>query len=122
LLHVGSIHGDTPSPHRAVRILVSRTRPADLSHTRIDRWIPEIAPTEWLEHRFGRHPVRWGTFRSRYRRQLRSKKRRRLLEEIAALSRRSSVVLLSDTKDGDRAPAEVVAEVLCTDFGCSLRA
>ncbi|MHC4469375.1 MAG: DUF488 domain-containing protein [Planctomycetota bacterium] len=117
-LHTQSIRNRSARTDGAYRILVEATWPLDLSEQRaaLDRWMPGIAPSPWLETRFGRDPVRWGTFRNRYRRQLRAKKRRGLLHEIAEVARRRDVVLLHGSDDPVHNPAALILEMLMSEY------
>ena len=78
----------------------------------MDRWIPELAPSTWLLNRFGRDRVRWGTFRSRYRRQLTARKRLDFLTEITRLSATHTITLVTAAPVGTVNIARIIAETL----------
>lgn len=78
----------------------------------MDRWIPELAPSGWLLDRFGHAEVRWGTFRSRYRRQLNARKRSELLGQISEKSATHSITLLTAAPAGTVNHARIIAEAL----------
>jgi uncharacterized protein YeaO (DUF488 family) len=82
----------------------------------IDDWMPELGPTDWLASTFGADRARWGTFRSRYRRQLRSQGRRRRLEAIAGIARHRPVTLVTACPPSACNPAVVIREILLSEI------
>ena len=113
-VHTQSIESVSANATGSYRILIEPSWPErhPQPDPRIDLWIPELAPSEWLAARFGADPARWGTFRSRYRRQLRSKLRTRHLDRIAQLARDRDVVLVHAGLECDRNTAAVIREAL----------
>lgn len=106
------IDSSNPAPSRGFRILVDADWPHGLRKDDVDRWIPELAPSVWLLDRFGHARVRWGTFRSRYRRQLTARKRRELLGEISRKSATHPITLLTAAPAGTVNHARIIAEAL----------
>ena len=102
----------TPATTRGIRVLVDATWPEGLNKEAVDRWIPELAPSNWLLNRFGRDRVRWGTFRSRYRRQLTARKRLEFLTEITRLSATDTITLVTAAPAGTVNHARIIAETL----------
>jgi uncharacterized protein YeaO (DUF488 family) len=100
------------APTRGYRVLVDATWPEGLDKHAVDRWLPELAPSIWLIDHFGRSQVRWGTFRSRYRRQLMSRKRLRLLAEITRISANRPITLITAAPAGTVNHAKIIAEAL----------
>jgi len=105
----------TPPSKGAIRVLVDETWPEGLKKEAVDRWIPELAPSNWLLDRFGRDRVRWGTFRSRYRRQLTARKRVEFLTEIARLSATQTISLVTAAPAGTINHARIIAETLARE-------
>jgi uncharacterized protein YeaO (DUF488 family) len=101
-----------PASPSGFRILVDAHWPADLQRDAVDRWIPELAPSGWLMDHFGRARARWGTFRSRYRRQLTARKRLELLGEISAKSATHPITLITAAPAGTINHARIIEETL----------
>ena len=102
----------TPAPPRGFRILVDAHWPNGLDRASVDRWVPELAPSDWLMDRFGRARVRWGTFRSRYRRQLTARKRRDLIGEISRQATTHPITLMTAAPAGTVNYARIIQEIL----------
>lgn len=121
-IRIRSLH-DTPRSDGAYRIFVDPVWPRAFPRegASLDEWLADLAPSPWLLDRFGREPSRWGTFRSRYVRQLRSKKRRALLARIADLARTREVVLLYGTPHAERNLAAVIQDTIERDFPDEVR-
>lgn len=100
------------------RILVDRDWPWDIPRESapVDEWIPELGPSRWLTDMFGEDPTRWGTFRSRYRRQLRSKVRGALLAGMADRAARGPIVLVTATPSRECSHALIIREMLREKF------
>ena len=96
------------------RILVDRDWPWDIPRESapVDEWIPDLGPSRWLTEMFGEDPTRWGTFRSRYRRQLRSKARRALLSGVADRATKGTIVLVTASPLQDCSHSLVIREML----------
>jgi uncharacterized protein YeaO (DUF488 family) len=118
-IHIHRIPSEERRSPEGYRILVDADWPRSCGENGlgIDDWMPELGPTRWLSERFGRDPARWGTFRSRYRRQLRSQGRRRHLERIVRLARTQPVTLVTAAACAEMSPAAVIMEILAQDFG-----
>jgi uncharacterized protein YeaO (DUF488 family) len=108
---------NTAAPKRGFRILVDAQWPEGLSRSSIDRWIPELAPSDWLTDHFGHDRTRWGTFRSRYRRQLASRKRRALLTNLTDLAIAHPIILLTAAPAETINHARLIAEALTRPAG-----
>jgi uncharacterized protein YeaO (DUF488 family) len=118
-LRIARIYQKDPHPRQEHRILVDRLWPRGITkeEAELDDWMPEVGPSDWLRWTFGHDETRWGTFRSRYLRQLRSKKRLQLLEKIAELARKEDVVLLYGARSEEHNQAVVIREALAKWFG-----
>jgi uncharacterized protein YeaO (DUF488 family) len=93
-----------------VRILVDRLWPRGVKKTEIDLWIKDVAPSHALRKWFRHEPRKWGEFRSRYRKELATKKE--VLVELRAAVKGRPATLLYGTKDETHNQAMVLAEFL----------
>ena len=96
------------------RVLVERLWPRGLrkEDRRVGKWLRDIAPSAELRRWYGHDPKRWAGFKRRYRTELRTAERRRLLETLADGARRSNVTLVYAARDTERNSAVVVREAL----------
>jgi uncharacterized protein YeaO (DUF488 family) len=97
-----------------VRILVDRLWPRGISKdgAAIDEWMKDLAPSKRLRTWFGHKPERWPEFRKRYRKELGTPKKRKMLENIRRISTIATVTLLYSAKDTDQNNAVALAELL----------
>lgn len=65
---------EAAEPADGLRVLVDRLWPRGLRRASagIDRWYPDVAPSNELRHWFGHDVSRWSAFRHRYRAELES--------------------------------------------------
>jgi len=96
------------------RILVERLWPRGLGKEdrRVGEWLRDVAPSTELRRWYGHDPKRWAAFKRRYRTELRTPERRRLLETLADGARRGNVTLVYAARDTERNSAVVVREAL----------
>lgn len=96
------------------RILVDRLWPRGLSREAagISLWAKELAPSEELRRWFGHKAERWREFRARYRAELASPDKSKLLEKIANMAAGQRVTLLYAAKDQDHNNAVVLKEFI----------
>ena len=92
------------------RVLVDAVAPANWSD--YDLWLPEIAPTPSLMHRFGGRPERWDQFRADYARELGEGERATGLAALERQARQAPLMLLTAAPDPSRSAAEVLRAVL----------
>jgi len=76
----------------------------------IDEWLRDISPSDELRRWFSHDPAKWRDFRTRYRKELRTKQD--LVEKLRDLSRRGVVTLLFAAKDLEHNNALAIKEVL----------
>jgi uncharacterized protein YeaO (DUF488 family) len=103
-----------PSQPREKRVLVDRVWPRGIrkDDLGVDRWLPELAPSDGLRRWFGHRPERWDEFRRRYGEELRQLERARLLDELARLARQEPLTLLFGARDRGRNQAVVILEAI----------
>lgn len=96
------------------RILVDRLWPRGVSKSRvgIDEWLRDLGPSAELRVWFGHDPSRWDEFKRRYRRELSSPIRQRMMEEIARRSRHETVTLIYGSRDTRHNNAVVLQEII----------
>jgi uncharacterized protein YeaO (DUF488 family) len=95
------------------RILVDRLWPRGLSKekAKVDLWLKIIAPSDDLRKRFCHDPKKWEEFRSKYLKELESKKE--LLNRIKQIEKeREIVTLLYSAKDEEHNNAVVLSTIL----------
>ncbi len=93
------------------RVLVDRLWPRGISRegARLDRWLPEVAPSSELRKWFAHDVDRWPEFQRRYQRELQASA---ALEELYELARVSEVTLLFGAKDRDHNQAIVLRDMI----------
>lgn len=101
-------------PDDGRRVLVDRVWPRGRSRDqlRLDAWERDLAPSGDLRRWFGHDPERWEAFRARYRAELVSPDRQRLLDELADHARAGRVTLVYGARDEEHNQAVVIAEAL----------
>jgi uncharacterized protein YeaO (DUF488 family) len=95
------------------RILVDRLWPRGLSKekARVDLWLRVIAPSDDLRKRFCHDPKKWEEFKSKYLKELESKKE--LLNRIKQIEKEKEIVtLLYSAKDEEHNNAVVLSAIL----------
>ena len=95
------------------RILVDRLWPRGLSKekAKVDLWLKVIAPSDDLRKRFCHDPKKWEEFKSKYLKELESKKE--LLNRIKQIEKEKAIVtLLYSAKDEERNNAVVLSAIL----------
>lgn len=90
---------DAPARSDGYRILIDRIWPRGISkqRTKLDVWLPELAPRAELRKWFGHDPARWQEFRRRYRAELARKAP--LIESIRHRALDEPVTLLYAARD-----------------------
>ncbi|MCZ2075699.1 MAG: DUF488 family protein [Bryobacterales bacterium] len=94
------------------RVLVDRLWPRGLTkeQARVDLWLKDLAPSSDLRKWFAHDPAKWQEFQTRYRKELREK--RRALESLKQLSDEQTVTLVYGARDQERNAARVPKRVL----------
>lgn len=103
-----------PAPRDGVRVLVDRTWPRgfDKQKARINRWLPDLAPSGELRKFFGHDPDRWREFRRRYRRELSRPKVNGIIEELVSIAARGTLTLVYGDHDERHNQAVVLKEII----------
>jgi uncharacterized protein YeaO (DUF488 family) len=93
------------------RVLVDKLWPRGLrkDEAHFDGWLKDIAPSDALRKWFGHEPARFGQFRKRYERELRSPDAEALLEDLARRASRGTVTLVYSAHDPEHNNAVVLA-------------
>ena len=105
---------DDPTDKDSVRYLVDRLWPRGISKdaANLEGWLKDIAPSDDLRKWYGHKKNRWGEFRRRYKLELRTEEKQKILNDLAKKARRKTVILLFAAKDIERNNAAVLQEVL----------
>lgn len=95
-----------------VRVLVDALWPRGVrrEEAKIDEWLKEIAPSSELRRWFNHDPSKWEEFKSRYWRELDS--RREAVDRLVSLAKGNKVTLLYSTRDRERNNAVALLEYL----------
>lgn len=94
------------------RILVDRLWPRGIKKEKagIDEWLKDIAPSNELRKWFSHDPKKWPEFRTRYKKELKSKSE--ITEKLRKEGRRGKITLLFSAKDIEHNNAVVLKEVI----------
>ena len=114
-VEVRRVYDDPRGKRTEYRVLVDRLWPRGFTKAalRIDEWAKEAAPSGELRKWYGHEPDRFAEFSRRYRRELRTPTAAEAVEELTgAAAQRSSLVLLTATKDVEHSGAVVLADHL----------
>lgn len=122
VVRIARIHDRPAVRPGELRILVDRLWPRGVSRAaaKLDEWLPDLGPTDGLRKWFGHEPDRFAEFRRRYRAQLRTAARTKLLAKIAEVARQQDVVLLFGAKDPLRNQAAVILDELARRHGVTI--
>ncbi len=103
---------EPPDPRDGTRVLIDRLWPRGISsdEAAADLWLKDAAPSDALRRWFGHDPVRWASFRRKYRAEL--AERAEILRLLDELRRRGPVTLLFGARDTEHNNAVVLSEVL----------
>ncbi|GGP22211.1 hypothetical protein GCM10007981_17360 [Thermocladium modestius] len=103
---------DAVEEEDGLRILVDALWPRGIKgeKARIDVWLKEIAPSGELRRWFNHEPSRWEEFKSRYWRELDSK--REAVDRLISLAKGNKVTLLYSARDRERNNAVALLEYL----------
>lgn len=111
-MRIQRVYNAGPKRPGETRVLVDRIWPRGIRKEalELDGWFRELAPSNELRRWFGHEPGRWTEFRTRYRAEL--ARNEEGIEALAALARRSSLVLLYSARDEERNQAVVLGELI----------
>lgn len=103
---------DSVSKDDGKRILVDRLWPRGIKkdEAMIDEWMKDIAPSDELRKWFSHDPSKWNEFRSRYRKELKSKSV--LVERLKADAKKVTITLLFAAKDVEHNNAVLLKDVI----------
>ena len=96
------------------RVLVDRLWPRGLSRDQadLDWWARDVAPSSELRRWYGHDPDRFDEFADRYRGELVEAPAEGALTQLSGLSKRSTLLLLTATRDLEHSGATVLKAVL----------
>jgi uncharacterized protein YeaO (DUF488 family) len=99
-------------PGDGYRVLIDHVWPRGVSRERakLDEWARELAPTDELRRWFDHVPERFDEFRSRYRKELRTRAEK--LDELRGRAFSGPVTILYAARDEEHNNAVVLAELL----------
>ncbi len=92
------------------RVLVDRVWPRGVHKTRVDLWLPSVAPSTGLRKWFGHDPEKWLEFKRRYFDEL--EERSADLQLLSGQVRRGFVTLLYSARDRRHNQAVALEEYL----------
>jgi len=105
---------DEPAREDGVRILVDRVWPRGLrkEDAHIDEWMRDVAPSTELRRWYGHDPERYEEFRRRYLEELREAERQAAVQRLRETAARTTVTLLTASRDLEHSQAAVLARWL----------
>ncbi|MGV0791426.1 DUF488 domain-containing protein [Mycolicibacterium sp. XJ1819] len=112
-LRVARVYDD-PEPDHGERVLVDRLWPRGFrkDDARVDRWMPEVAPSTELRRWYSHAPEKFEEFAARYAAELDTEEREATLAELRDLVRSGPVTLVTAVREVDISHATVLADVL----------
>jgi uncharacterized protein YeaO (DUF488 family) len=108
---------DEPTPDDGVRVLVDRVWPRGITKERahLDEWCKQVAPSTELRTWYGHDPARFDEFVRRYHDELADPERAHALAHLRDLAARTTLTLVTATKDLEISQAAVLAGLLEDD-------
>lgn len=105
---------DPPAGDEGYRALVDRLWPRGVKSSPglFDEWAKNVAPSPELRRWYGHDPAKFAEFATRYRAELACSPAKETLERLREISGRSTLTLLTATKDLDRSGAWVLAKMI----------
>ena len=103
---------EKPARDDGERILVERLWPRGLTklQAKVDLWLKDVAPSAELRKWFGHDPDRWGEFRRRYQKELRSKED--LIKLLKRKAKAGKITLIYAARDEEHNGALVLRQFL----------
>jgi uncharacterized protein YeaO (DUF488 family) len=100
------------------RVLVDRLWPRGASKERaaVDLWAKEIAPSDDLRKWFSHDPSRWEEFRKRYRDELSTGDRKKMVKDLVSRAGKGRLTLVYAAKDTTHNNAIVLQEVIRSSY------
>ena len=101
-------------PPAGYRVLVDRLWPRGVSKERaaLDEWAKDVAPSDGLRRWYGHEPAKFSDFARRYRAELALAPGKDAVDRLRATAEKSTVTLVTATRDVERSGAAVLLEVL----------
>ncbi|MFT4109658.1 DUF488 domain-containing protein [Propionicimonas sp.] len=98
----------------STRVLVDRLWPRGIRRNdpRIDRWLPQAAPSTELRKWYGHDRERFAEFSARYRAELDTSEGRSALAELSALAADRPITLVTSTREVSLSHLSVLAGIL----------
>ncbi len=103
---------EPPAPQDGYRVLVDRLWPRGLSkeQAKIEEWLKEAAPSDWLRKSFHSGGLSWNDFERNYLLEL--ERYGEILKPLADRSRKEQVTLLFSSKNEEKNNASVLKKYL----------
>lgn len=103
---------EKPAKDDGERIFVDRLWARGLTKEKahIDIWMKDLGPSTELRKWFGHDPKRWAGFKTKYKRELKTKTE--LLKDIKKRSKKGTVTLLYGAKDTEHNEALILKDYL----------
>lgn len=111
-VRIARVYDAGPGKPGEARVLVDRIWPRGVAKAglQLDGWFRDLAPSDGLRRWFAHDPARWSEFQRRYREELSGNGER--LDELAALARTRSLVLLYSARDERHNQAAVLRQAV----------
>jgi len=105
---------ESPNGDDGSRYLVDRLWPRGIAkqEAQLTDWLKDVAPSEDLRKWFGHDPERWGEFKRRYKLELQSGAKEKILMDLARRAKAGTVTLVFAAKDTEHNNAVVIKEVI----------
>lgn len=112
---------DPPEEADGERVLVDRLWPRGLRQdaARLSAWLKDLAPSDELRRWFGHDPGRWLEFQERYRAELQTAEKQRLIRDLARKAAQGRVTLVfaaRSTMQNNAVVLQAVIEDYLTNF------
>lgn len=93
-----------------LRVLVDRLWPRGISKDKVDVWLKDVAPSDTLRDWYNHIPMRWVSFRAKYRKELMANPDAVL--QLQNMVGRKAVTLLYGARDTERNQAVVLVDYI----------
>ncbi len=105
---------EEPEPDDGFRVLIDRLWPRGVKkeELKLDGWMKEVAPSDELRRWFGHDPAKWEEFQRRYRQELSSPEKSRLVNGLVNYAEQGRVTLVYGAKDEEHNDAVVLRGLL----------
>ena len=105
---------DPPTADDGQRFLADRLWPRGLKkeEAHLAGWLRELAPSDELRRWFGHEASHWAEFQRRYKAELETPEKERLLRQLAEKAQAGTVTLVFAARDSEHNNALVLKEIL----------